>query len=413
MAVISKISAEDVIRATAVLDDPVEGERLRRELGFKKAKNYRLVWEGRFYDSKTVVGIANGLSTGTYIDSKGFSGGADRVGSLLTRLGFVVDDGWLHDIKELRVSWPQGRRAPYQYVVLLWALSRAFGGDSPRIVPYSLVRDELVELLAPFAIADTPPDPAMPWLALRGPLWDVEVPEGVTVGSESDIKRLDIAGGLSSNVYASARGASGGFSKLLAAVDVIERLIGSEPAFYPTLRTLRLPGVGRTYAVPDENGSIRLRNPSPEVEDALAAVMEVANPRRKFAKRLSAAENKAIEERAVQVTREHFEHQLGYSTKDVGATESYDVHATRGSEVIKVEVKGTTTSGASVVLTRNELGLHQKAHPNNALAVVRNIVLDRSGSEPVATGGELVLLMPWQIDQRDLSAIAYDYRTGL
>jgi hypothetical protein len=413
MAVISKIRVEDVIGAIALLDDPVEGPRLREELGFKSAKNYRLLWEGRFYDSKPVVGIANGLLTGTYIDHEGFSGGAKRVASLLTRLGFVVDDGWLYEIKQLRVSWPQGKRAPYQYVVLLWALSRAVRSEGPRMVPFSSVRDELSELLAPFAISETPPDPAMPWLALRGPLWDLEVPDGVTISGDSDIKRLDTVGGLSSNVYNSVRGDVGALSRWAAAVDVIDRLIGQEPAFESTLRKLRAPGVGRTYSVPDENGQIRLRNTSPEVADAFAAVEEVSNPRRKFGRRFSAVENKAIEERAVRVTRDHLEQHLGYATEDVGATRSYDIHATKGSKVIKVEVKGTTTDGSAVVLTRNEVDLHRAEHPNNALAIVRHLALDHSSEEPVAHGGELVLVMPWKIDEAGLSAIAYDYRTGL
>jgi Domain of unknown function (DUF3883) len=115
----------------------------------------------------------------------------------------------------------------------------------------------------------------------------------------------------------------------------------------------------------------------------------------------------------VVVTRKHFEDELGYVTEDVGKRESYDVHATKGQEVVKVEVKGTTTDGAAVVLTRNEVNLHRAEHPNNALAVVRNISLDRSGDRPVATGGELVLVMPWEINEGGLIPIAYDYRTGI
>jgi len=156
------------------------------------------------------------------------------------------------------------------------------------------------------------------------------------------------------------------------------------------------------------------RNGSPEVSDAIAAVESVSNPRRKFLRRrLTAEENAAIEERAVVVTRKHFEDELGYKTEDVGKRESYDVHATKGQEVVKVEVKGTTTDGAEVVLTRNEVNLHRAEHPNNALAVVRNITLDRSGDQPVATGGELVLVMPWEINEGGLIPIAYDYRTGI
>jgi hypothetical protein len=66
-----------------------------------------------------------------------------------------------------------------------------------------------------------------------------------------------------------------------------------------------------------------------------------------------------------------------------------------------------------VVLTQNEVNLHRLEHPNNALAVVRNIVLDHNGDRPIATGGDLVLVMPWKIDEAVLSAIAYDYRTDI
>ena len=164
-------------------------------------------------------------------------------------------------------------------------------------------------------------------------------------------------------------------------------------------------------------------NGYPAVSAAIAAVEAVSNPRRKFGRRFTPEENTAIEQHAVLVTREHFKNELGYKTEDVGATLSYDVRATKGHEVVKIEVKGTTTDGAAVVLTRNEVNLHRRAaevrragqveYSNNALAVVRNITLDRTGDGPVASGGKLELFMPWDIDEEGLSAIAYDYRTGI
>ena len=148
---------------------------------------------------------------------------------------------------------------------------------------------------------------------------------------------------------------------------------------------------------------------SPEVADAVEAVEEIANPRRKFGRRLSAAENKAIEEHAVRVVREHLENELGFTTQDVGATESYDVHATRDGSTIKLEVKGTTSDGAAIILTANEVTLHLAEHPHNALAVVRGIVLDRDDGGPVASGGELDLTMGWELDRDRLQPIAYRY----
>ncbi len=150
-----------------------------------------------------------------------------------------------------------------------------------------------------------------------------------------------------------------------------------------------------------------------EVTDAIEAVEEVANPRRGFVRRLSAAENKAIEEHAVRVVRDHLGDEHGYTTEDVGATESYDVHATKDGSALKVEVKGTTSDGAEIVLTANEVMLHLAEHPNNALAVVRRIILDRTDDGPVASGGEIELTMGWDLDRERLKPIAYRYRTGL
>jgi Domain of unknown function (DUF3883) len=260
-------------------------------------------------------------------------------------------------------------------------------------------------MLVPFAIAQTAPDPVMPWIALDGSkLWELEKPSGATSVTESDVKSLNLAAGLSDDMYRYVVGDGETIGFVDAAVDLFTTLMGSEPVYVPLLNELGFANRGTISGVVG----------SPDAVDAIAALEAVNNPRRKFAKRLSAAENKAIEERAVlQVTREHFEKKLGYATEDVGKTRSYDVHATKGDEVVKVEVKGTTTNGAGVVLTRNEVNLHRTEHPNNALAVVRDIALRHSGEKPFATGGELVLVMPWEIDDAALSAIAYEYSTGI
>jgi hypothetical protein len=63
----------------------------------------------------------------------------------------------------------------------------------------------------------------------------------------------------------------------------------------------------------------------------------------------------------MHLTRDYFENELGYSTKDVDKIASHDMHATKGGEVVKVEVKGTTIDGAEVVLTRKELNRHRRS----------------------------------------------------
>jgi hypothetical protein len=171
------------------------------------------------------------------------------------------------------------------------------------------------------------------------------------------------------------------------------------------------PWLGRIYELGDEG--LYVPGNSPEVADGVSAIDAINTPRRQRKRlRLSAAENKAIERRAVEVTRAHFE-KLGYATKDVGLTESYDVHASMDGQEVKIEVKGTTSDGSDVVLTSNEVDLHIADHPRNALAIVRHIRLLRDDVNPKAVDGELVLEMPWQIDPDRLQPIAYRYRTGL
>ena len=82
----------------------------------------------------------------------------------------------------------------------------------------------------------------------------------------------------------------------------------------------------------------------PDVRDAAVAMAEIAKPRQESVKvlmqlRASAAERVAIEKRAVDLTTAYLIRQ-GFNVLDVGATESYDLDATRGDEQIFVEVKG-------------------------------------------------------------------------
>jgi hypothetical protein len=117
-------------------------------------------------------------------------------------------------------------------------------------------------------------------------------------------------------------------------------------------------------------------------------------------------ERDLIEKYAIKVAEAYYV-KRGWKVRTVGAP--YDLGLTRGSERWTVEVKGTSSMGESVVLTAGEVKHHAKAHPNNALVVVRGIVLDRSTSPPGVTGGVLYERQPWNIDDDALSTIAYKY----
>lgn len=191
---LSAITRPAVLSAIREFDDLGQTAFLSR-CGFAEARNFRLVHGGRFYDSKAIVGVAHGYATGYFPSSSVFSGGLDTVAACLNRLGFVVDHGGKHarggllwDLENTKVFTLGGKRAAYKFVVLLWAVSRKSSAEG--MVPLSDARAELAGLLADFAIADSAPHPADPWVALRGSgWWSLGIPENVD-GATADHQAL-------------------------------------------------------------------------------------------------------------------------------------------------------------------------------------------------------------------------------
>ncbi|MFE7372942.1 MrcB family domain-containing protein [Streptomyces anulatus] len=162
-------------------------------------------------------------------------------------------------------------------------------------------------------------------------------------------------------------------------------------------------------------------DPTPEVLEAEQSAARTAGRRAPKSARprkagqgylLTAGERKAIERHSVQMATNHFEAQ-GWVVKDVGDRESFDLLLNKGERQLHVEVKGTTSAGREVILTRSEVEKQRKYHPNNALVVVHSIGLDRTSPEPVASGGVLHCTSPWVIEAEDLKVISYAYRTGV
>lgn len=154
--------------------------------------------------------------------------------------------------------------------------------------------------------------------------------------------------------------------------------------------------------------------PPAELADALVAIRQAAGSGRRSGQgfRLDTAEKLAIERHAVAAVSQHYREQ-GYRVSDVGSTQPFDLDIKRGSENLSVEVKGTSSPGSEVILTVGEVKHHRQCYPNNALAIVHSIKLDRRGPSPIASGGTLEITSPWQIADSDLSPMAFKYSTGL
>ena len=153
---------------------------------------------------------------------------------------------------------------------------------------------------------------------------------------------------------------------------------------------------------------------SPEHQEAVAAIAQAAGrdltgPRRQGRSRLPQAHKKVIEEHAVEIAIKHLEVKGFTNVKDVGKNHSYDIAAKLNGIDFYIEVKGTISLGEKVVLTKNEVQLHRQEYPNNAIAVVSQIELDRN-DPPSAKGGRVLFISPWKIEDSDLEALGYDYR---
>ena len=119
----------------------------------------------------------------------------------------------------------------------------------------------------------------------------------------------------------------------------------------------------------------------------------------------SAEGRKAIESYAMGVAIRHYR-RLWQEVLDVSATEPFDLLCRERDRELRVEVKGTTSLGLSVILTRNEVRHAQANRDGVALFVVSNIVANASG----CAGGIVDILEPWDIQDDELDPIAFECR---
>lgn len=162
---------------------------------------------------------------------------------------------------------------------------------------------------------------------------------------------------------------------------------------------------GRTLPIP--NGER-----SPEVEQAQEEAESMGRPSARPPRRVSAAERRAVELRAMALATEHYQAE-GWQVEDVSATESFDLRCTRSGEELHVEVKGTTSNRPQVVLTRNEV-IHAREYASVALVWVSNIELEfTDGGQASANGGVTQVIDRWLLDDGALEALSFAYTLPL
>jgi len=87
----SPVEPADVVRAIEEYDR-LGQDRFLAEHGFGRATAYLLIYRGRSYDSKAILGVAYKLATDVRIGPHEFSGGTSGAAGVLCRLGFEVRD---------------------------------------------------------------------------------------------------------------------------------------------------------------------------------------------------------------------------------------------------------------------------------------------------------------------------------
>lgn len=159
-------------------------------------------------------------------------------------------------------------------------------------------------------------------------------------------------------------------------------------------------------------GVVEVEARPPEVVEALEATRVAAGKRpRGQGIRLSTEERRAIELHAVEVATETLE-ASAWNVEDVSAYRPYDLDCTQEEATLRVEVKGTTGDGESILLTPGEVA-HAHAHAESvALIVVSQIQLAREeeSGELIAEGGVVRRLEPWDIDAGELRPTGYEYK---
>jgi 5-methylcytosine-specific restriction protein A len=228
-----ELSRHEILQAVAEYDW-LGQDRFLDKYGFGAARSYRLVVDGKTYDSKAIVGAAHGFLTGQRpLAAADFSGGAPTVGRLLNGLGFQVTQavpgltaGKLVELLSALRPYrsPAGRQALYQPLALLWAVGRAHQGLA-RMAAWSETEPALGEFLERHG---EKPRPHYPVAALyHAGLWDLGGPRPVPPAHGNAPLRWFASnqpvGGLTAPVYNLVR--YSGEARVAAAAAIVDKYL--------------------------------------------------------------------------------------------------------------------------------------------------------------------------------------------
>lgn len=185
----------------------------------------------------------------------------------------------------------------------------------------------------------------------------------------------------------------------------------TSPAVIRQLKAANATGGSVFHVTPDEwNAVMQVIGgwPAPEIEDAELAVADIAGKSTSGQGfRIDVTIRRAIEQYAMQEAIAYYEEQ-GWTVKNVSDRYPYDLLCESHGEILHVEVKGTTSDGSQVILTRNEVEHARNYYPGVALFVLAQIQIEQ-GSTKDPRGGVKHILDPWNVDEGTRSPLAFMY----
>jgi hypothetical protein len=85
----NEVSRDDVVRALAEYDR-LGAQQFFAEHGYAPTTTYELIWQGRHYPPKAILGTAYEFATGQRLASADFEGGKSGAVKVLGGMGFDV-----------------------------------------------------------------------------------------------------------------------------------------------------------------------------------------------------------------------------------------------------------------------------------------------------------------------------------
>ena len=119
----------------------------------------------------------------------------------------------------------------------------------------------------------------------------------------------------------------------------------------------------------------------------------------------TAKDRAAIEKRGMEAATEFFEDK-DYHVDDVSKKQPYDLHCTKGSKELRVEVKATTNTADKVFITQREALHAMNPEFQRALFILHSIRLENGK----ALDGIPLVVEPWTLDLKHATPVVYSYR---